>query len=176
MTSSRWSPPSRRSVVRTIPERSDRCDGLGGPDSGPRRRIAVSVGQALCRSACGRIGHRDDVASDPEATSGGRCEASRVQCRLAIPDRRTTSVPRRDSDDAHAVLDVVQDDPSTPDVLGFSSGRSRLASQAAPAIARSPPIRNSHANTARCIKSGGASRLSKHRHLIGGAATLRCRA
>jgi hypothetical protein len=99
-----------------------------------------------------------------------------VQSRLAIPDRGTTSVPRRDSDDTHAVLDVVQDDPSTPDVLGCSSGRSRLASQAAPAIARSSPVRNSHANTARCIKSGRAGRLSKYGHLKGRATTLRYRA
>lgn len=84
-----------------------------------------------------------------EATSGGRCEASRVQCRLAVPDRGTTCVPRHDRDDARAVLDVVQDDPPTPDVLGFPSGRSRLASQAAPAIAQSPPVCNYHANTAR---------------------------
>jgi len=99
-----------------------------------------------------------------------------VQSRLAIPDRRTTSVPRRDSDDTRAVLDLVQDDPSTPDVLGFSSGRSRLASQTAPAIASSSPVRNSHANTARCIRSGRAGRLSKYRHLKRGATTLRCRA
>jgi hypothetical protein len=98
-----------------------------------------------------------------------------VQCRLAIPDRSTTSVPRRDSDDTCAVLDVVQDDSPTPDVLGLSCGRSRLASQAALAIARSSPVRNSHANTARCIKSGRASRLSKYRHLKCGAA-LQCRA
>ena len=36
---------------------------LAEGDSGPRRRIAVSVGQALCRSACGRIGLGDDVGS-----------------------------------------------------------------------------------------------------------------
>lgn len=99
-----------------------------------------------------------------------------MQCRLAIPDRGTSSVPRRDHDDARAVLDVVQDDPPTPHVLGFYSGRGRLASQAAPAIARSPPVRNYHANTARCIKSRRASRLSQYRHLKGRAAHVWCRA
>jgi len=90
MTSSRWSPPSRRSVVRTIPERSDRCDGLSGGGSRTKTshrrlpldrrfvgRLAVGLGIEMNSFPS----QSDSVEAISRITALGRGVSSNVLCR-----------------------------------------------------------------------------------------------